>query len=183
MTIQEIEKAVSKQLPGRKENLLLSNFITKDSLHDAGMVIICGFASIYLNDPEKTVIRYYDINAREYSNKVRIFFKHMKRVVEIVESYGAKAKGPGFYKEFDHVFWDTHNPNPNGEEYKSGIILSHVLSSKREFRNFVKNNKSHFEEGDYTSFFIYNKVRLTKNYLFFQKPVEKEYVDFLGFAY
>lgn len=182
MTIQEIEKAVFKQLLGRKEKLLLSNFVTKDSCHDAGLIIICGFASIYLNEAERVVTRYYDINAKEYANKVRIFFKHMRRVVDVVESYGVKTNEPDFYKRFAGVFWDAHNKDYAGERYKSGIILSHILSSKREFRNFLKDN-SNFAEGDYTSFFIYNKVQLTKNFLFFQKPSEKGYVDFLGFAY
>ena len=176
MTIQEIEKAVLCQLPFRKQHLPPAGQITKDFSPENILVIICGIASIYVTDPRKKIIEFYDIKPRVYDNYIREFYAHMDRVKELFESYGVRSK---MYKDFSEAFWEKHNTDYMGEKYKCGLILSHILSSKREFRELVK--KGIFKEGDFTSFFVYNKSQLTKNFLNLYS--KKHYVDFLEMAY
>lgn len=177
MTIQEIENAVLRQLPFKKQHLTVTGLVTKDFSPENILVIICGLGSVYITDPRKKIVEFYDITPRVYDCYVREFCWHMDRVKEVFEQYGVKTK---MYRDFSEAFWEKHNTNYAGEKYKCGLILSHVLSSKREFRELVK--RGIFKEGDYTSFFVYNKSQLTKNFLNLYRK-EKKYVDFLEMAY
>jgi hypothetical protein len=177
MKIQEIETAVMKQLPfkryhepGKADQFLNCVNVKKDRYLDIGMVIICGLSTIYLNESQKKVVAYYDITPKGFNTNVTVFNKHLARVAEIMHFYGAKD-----YKDFSEKFWTKHNQATAGEIFKSGIILSHVVSSKKEFSKFIKDN-TELKDEDYLSFFIYNKTHLTKNYLSLRK---KEYVDSL----
>jgi hypothetical protein len=178
MTLQEIENAVLRQLPNRKQHLPTNGLVTKEFSPENIFVIICGMASVYLTDPQKTVTEFYDITPKEYYKYVADFTRHLSRVKQVIEGYGVSISEPDYYTKFSKVFWEKHNQNTLGEKYKSGLILSHLLSSKREFRE--KNTT--LREGDFTSFFIYNKARLTRNYLFLSST-KKTYVDFLAMAY
>jgi hypothetical protein len=175
MNIQEIESAVLKQLPFRKQHLPVSGLVTKDFSPQNILVIICGLASVYLPEPRKKIVEFYDITPKVYDLYIKDFYSHLDRVNEVIRMYGVKG-----YKEFSEAFWVRHNPECMGEKYKSGTILSHILSSKREFREFVREDNV-FREGDFTSFFVYNKSQLTKNFLNLYS--KKHYVDFLEMAY
>lgn len=181
MKIQDIERAVLCQLPNRKQHLPSAGMVTKDFSPENILIIICGLASVYIKDPKKTSTEYYDMTEKEYSEYVRDFFMHLLRVNEVVRSYGINTKNKDFYKQFAEAFWKKHNKNSGGEIGKCGVILSHILSSKREFREFVRDDNI-FREGDFTSFFVYNKAQLTKNFLNLHSK-EKKYVDFLEMAY
>lgn len=181
MNIQDIEKTLLQQLPNKKQHLPVAGLVTKEYSPENIMVIICGLSSIYLKDPKKAVTGFYDISQKLYDKYVRDFFLNMLRVDEIVRSYGVDPRKKDFYKIFSEEFWKRHNKDSGGEIGKSGVILSHILSSKREFREFVKEDNI-FIESDFTSFFIYNKAQLTKNGLnLYSKG--KTYVDFLAMAY
>lgn len=176
MRIQDIEKAVLKQLPskgdhliGKDECFLNRPGVKKDRYLDIGLVLICGLSVVYIPDAQKKVVKHYDIDNKGFNNNVAVFNKHLKRVSEIIKSYGAKD-----YKHFTEIFWMNHNPECAGEPFKSGIILSHILSSKKEFSKFIKDNPV-FKHEDYLSFFIHNKAQLSKNYL----ALQKQYVDCL----
>lgn len=188
MTVQEIESAVLKQLPFRKKEALLNReFAKKDIFKDAGMIIISGLSSIYINDARKAITGYYDINSKKYEENVRAFNKHIGRVAEVMRCYGVKPEEPDFYRKFSEAFWIKHNTKTAGDMFKSGVILSHVLSYNNTNNNNSfwdsLNEESFFRKSDFVSFFIYNKTNLTKNYLFLSKTKEKKYVDFLNFAY
>lgn len=180
MKIQDIEQAVLKQLPSKgdhligKDNSFLNRPGAKKDRHmDIGMVIICGLSSIHFADAQKKIVSHYDIDNKGYYKNVTVFEKHLNRVSEIINLHGAKD-----YKSFSVIFWDKYNKYTDGERLKSGIILSHILSSKREFSLFIK-DKPVFGDEDYLSFFIYNKAQLAKNFLSLHFPKRGEYVDHL----
>lgn len=180
MKIQDIEKAVLKQLPSKGDHLICKdNFLSrpgakKDRHLDIGMVILCGLSSIYLPDAQGKIVAHYDIDNKGYRTNLGVFEKHLNRVSEIINEYGGSD-----YKSFSEAFWIKHNSRAEGERLKSGVILSHILSSKREFSNFIKWNPV-FQHEDYLSFFIYNKAQLAKNFLSLHFPLSRrEYVDHL----
>ena len=180
MKIQEIEIAVLKQLPFRKSDALNNReFATKDIFRDAGMIIVCGLASAYIDDARKVAVNYYDINKEKYLNNVRSYHSHVSRIGELMEYYGVKIEEPNSYRNFSNAFWRRHNEGSNHEPYKDGVILSHVISSKRTFTNFLQDP---FIERDYVSFFVYNKAQLAQNYLRLHRQ-DKEYVNFLQMAF
>lgn len=185
MTIQEIEKAVLRQFPRRKEQQLLNyTYILKDKFLDKAMVVICGLSSVYLSDPEKKVTSYFDINRKGYNTNVNLFVRSLARVSEIISSYGIDVRSPNAYRQFSDRFWHINNALCTGEIGKSGVILSHILSSKKEFSNFTK-TFGVFEEGDFDAFMIYNKAKLATNYLQMNFPTLKkqEFVDIAEMAY
>lgn len=181
MNIQDIERAVLRQLPFRKQHLPPSGQVTKDFSPENILIIICGLASVYIKEPKKACTEYYDMSEREHGRYVRDFFGHLLRVREVVRAYGINPRNKDFYKLFSEEFWKKHNKGSGGEIGKSGIILSHILSSKREFREFVREDDI-FREGDFTSFFVYNKAQLSKNFLNLRSK-ERKYVDFFEMAY
>lgn len=182
MKLLDIEKAVMKQLPKKKYHEPgkgdLSNRpdVKKDRYLDLGMVIICGLANYYISDPKETILAHYDITSKSYNTNVNSFERHIKRVSQIIECYGATD-----YLSFAEIFWDKHNELSAGDKMKSGILLSHVLSSKREFSRFIADNPI-FDDEDYLSFFIHNKAKLAKNYLAITHSLHRrqQYVDHLA---
>lgn len=176
MTVQEIEAALLRQLPIKKQHLPNNGVLTKEFSPENILVIICGLASIYLPSPRNKIVEYFDVNNKTYDRYVNQFFTNLKRVNEVVRSYGVFSSR---YKDFSDAFWDHHNTK--GERGKSGLILSHILSSKREFREFVKEDNI-FTESDFSAFFIYNKAQLTMNYLNLYSK-EKKFFDFLDYAF
>lgn len=183
MKIQAIEAALRKQIPFRKEqHFFMRTDVTKDALMDAGMVIICGLASVYVPGAEEQAIKLYDLNAKLFKKYSTLYFKHIDRTALIIESYGISLKAENFYKQFSNKFWLTHNVGSNLEPFKTGVLLSHILSSRREYNIFLKNHPSHFLEEDFTSFFIFNKAQLTKSYLRQRMPTEK-FVDLKDLGY
>jgi hypothetical protein len=179
MKIQEIENALLRQLPFKKQHLPVQGLITKDFSPENVMLIICGLSSVYIPNPKTAITEFYDIKPKEYDIYVYHFLDHLDRVNEIMRAYGVNTKLSDHYEAFSNAFWRVHNPE--GQNYKLGTLLSHILSSKREFREFLK-KETIFKEGDFTSFFVYNKSRLTRNCLFLASK-ETEYVDFLDMAF
>lgn len=182
MKIQDIEQAVMKQLPSKryhepgKEDIFFNRpGVKKDRFLDIGMLMICGLSSVYIPDAQKRIVAHYDVDNKSYIRNVNAFGRHLNRVSEIINEYGAYD-----YKSFSDLFWRRHNNNTAGEPLRSGIILSHVVSSKREFTQFIRDNPV-FTDEDYFSFFIYNKAQLAKNYLSLNFPLKKNrpYVDHL----
>ncbi len=183
MTIQEIEQAVRKQLPFKKEqHLFLRTNGEKDYLADAGMIIICGLASVYISKPQEKIISHYDVTQKSYQKYVKLFTANIERVSEIMSSYGVNLGSKTLYKDFKEAFWMKHNIISPGDIYKTGIRLSDVLSGRKEYRKFLKEHESCFRDNDFTAFFIYNKAQLTKNILGLKKT-NINYVDLLYFGF
>ena len=148
------------------------------------MYLICGLASVYVLDAEDTAIKLYDLNARLYKKYASLYFKHITRAAEVMKFYGIDLEVPDFYRQFSNKFWHSHNDS--GQPYRSGFVLSDLLSARREYNVFLncETNKI-FQEDDYTSFLVFNKAQLTKNYLIHMyglKPVS-EHVGQTDFAY
>lgn len=183
MRVQDIESIVRKQMLFRNEqHLFLRTNSNKDHLADSGMLVICGLCSIFVPDAEKVVVGHYDIRKKEYLAYVREFHRHRNRVSEILKHYGVSPSAPGAYKLFSNAFWHKHNETVPGEPYKSGFVLSDILSLRRDFRAFMKSQDSPFKDEDFTSFFIFNKASLSRNAIRMQfKPAR--YVELLDMGY
>lgn len=192
MTIQNIETALRKQLPGKKEaNSFLSGstydnyktyFSSDSSKSTTALIIFCGLCRVYINEAPKKVASYYDIVPKEFNHYAALFTSHCDRIGEVIKSYGVNITLPGAYKKFAVAFWHKHNIVSAGEVNKSGIILSHVISSKKEYNHFLKNEDSCLKESDFVSFYIFNKAQLTKNYLTLGAK-HKEFVELVSFGY
>ena len=183
MKIQQIEAALRKQLPFRQEqHFFMRTDVTKDALMDAGMVIICGLSSVYVTSAEEAAVKLYDLNPRLFKKYSTLYFRHIDRAALIIASYDINLKAPDFYKQFSNKFWLTHNVGSEDTPFKTGVMLSHVLSSRREYNIYLKNHTSHFQEDDFTSFFIFNKAQLTINYLR-QKLTPEKWIDSIDMGY
>ncbi len=128
-------------------------------------------------------VKFYDINQSQFDKYVSLYFKHIDRVAGIITAYGIDFKTTGFYRRFSNKFWDIHNPGSNTDSYKTGLILSDVLSSRREYNLLLESpTNSLWKEDDFTSLLIYNKSQLTKNCLRLNAITEK-YVDLRDLGY
>jgi hypothetical protein len=189
MKIIQIEAALRKQIAFRKEAaFLMRTDVVKDALMDAGMVIICGLSMIYTPESERAedkIVKLYDINLKQFRKYAGLYFKHIDRAAVVIASYGIDIKAPNFYKLFADKFWITHNEGAKTEPFRTGVMLSHILSSRREYNVFLNKHVSHFTEDDFTSFFIFNKAQLTKNYLRQKigKAYKEKYVDAKDLGY
>jgi len=94
------------------------------------MYLICGLASIYVPGAEDKAVELYELNARLYRKYINLYFKHIARAAEVMQTYEVDLEEPDFYRQFSNKFWLTHNKG--GQPYKSGFILSNILSARRE---------------------------------------------------